>query len=38
MVMAVIKTVTKTILHTKMLPEDPASRKMLSSGHKTQEN
>jgi hypothetical protein len=36
--MAVIKTVTKTILHIKVLPEDPASRKMLSSGHKTQEN
>jgi len=36
--MAVIKTVTKKILHTKMLLEDPASRKMLSSGHKIQEH
>jgi hypothetical protein len=36
-VVAVIKTVTKTILHTKMLLEDPESRKM-SSGHKTQEH
>jgi len=37
-VVAVIKTVTKTILHTKMLLEDPESRKMMSSGHKTQEH
>jgi hypothetical protein len=36
--MAVTNTVTKTILQTKMLLEDPASRKMLSSDHETQEN
>jgi len=36
--MAVTKTVTKTILHTKMLLEDAVSRKMLVSAHKTQEN